>query len=160
MPDVSIVRYASPYVPAPAVAQAKQSALSLISQLLLLQDVSEKHLKEQLSIGLWKWTEAAGVAPHAKFNLQLVSDGVLHARGPASINHEHVWTRKWIIERLRARRSWPPEDLAPFPDHATAWRAWSPCRSTPSSAGSSGEGWDRYRAAGIGVWDRELQQPA
>lgn len=158
MPDVSIVRYASPYVPAPAVAQARRSAFSLISQLLLLQDVSEKHLKEQLSIGLWKWTESVGVAPHAKFNLPFVSNGVLHANGPTSINHEHVWTRKWIIERLRARRKWPADELLEF---LTTYGV--ACVVTVEEhallSGVTGQGWDRYVAAGIGVWDRQRQQP-
>lgn len=158
MADVSILKYASPYVASNAVAQARQSAFSLISQLLLLQDVSEKHLKEQLSIGLWKWTEAAGVAPHAKFNLPLVSDGVLHASGPTSINHEHVWTRKWIIERLRARQTWPADELR---DLLTTYGV--ACVVTVEEhallSGVTGQGWDRYVAAGIVVWDRVRQQP-
>ena len=158
MPDASILRYDSPYVASPAVAQAKQSAFSLISQLLALQKVSEKHLKEQLSIGLWKWTEAAGVAPHAKFNLPLVSDGVVHANGPTRINHEHVWTRKWIIERLRAQRKWHTDELLQL---LTTYGV--ACVVTVEEhallSGVSGQGWERYRAAGIEVWDRELQQP-
>lgn len=157
MPDVSIVPYATPYAQTAAVAAAKDSALALISQLLVLKGVSGKHFKEQLSIGLLKWTEAAGVAPHAKFNLRYVSDGVRQPNGPASINHEQVWTRDWIIERLRAKKTWPTDELriclntygvacvVTVQEHALL-------------GGVAGEGWDRYHKAGIRVWDRELGQ--
>ena len=78
--------------------------------------------------------------------------------GPGSIDHS-TWTRKWIIERLRARRSWPAEDLIRF---LTSYGV--ACVVTVQEhavlSGVSGEGWDRYRAAGITVWDRELQSTA
>ena len=114
MPDVGIVNYATSYVPTTAVTAGQQSALALVSQLLQLQHVSERHLTELLSIGLWKWTEAAGVAPYAKFNLRYVSGGVLHPDGPVSINHEHVWPRRWLIQRLRAKTTWSAEGLSEF----------------------------------------------
>lgn len=155
MPDVSIVEYETPYVPTSLVADGQQSALALISQLLMLKGVSEKHLKEQLSIGLWKWTEASGVPPNAKYNLRYVSEGVRRPEGPVSINHEHVWTKMWMIERLRARKTWPIADLRTFLEtYGVA------CVVTVDEHARLGgvvdEGWDRYRRAGIRVWDRMM----
>jgi hypothetical protein len=50
---------------------------------------------------LWKWTEAEGVAPNAKYNTRYVSAGVKDPAGPIGVNHEHVWTRKDLTTECR-----------------------------------------------------------
>ena len=155
MPDVGIVNYATSYVPTTAVTAGQQSALALVSQLLQLQHVSERHLTELLSIGLWKWTEAAGVAPYAKFNLRYVSGGVLHPDGPVSINHEHVWPRRWLIQRLRAKTTWSAEGLSEFLNTYGVACVVTVQEHALLGGVGPGEGWQRYRKAGIAVWDRQ-----
>lgn len=154
MPDVSVVRSGQAYAANPAVEQNRASALRLIHQLLQLTGVNDKHWKEQLSIGLWKWTEAEGVAPYPKYNTRYISAGVKDPTGPASINHEHVWTRKELIQRLLAKKTWDVEELEQF---LTAYGV--ACIVTVEEHGrlstSKQTGWSRYADRGIRVWDRQ-----
>ncbi|MEV6285536.1 hypothetical protein [Kribbella sp. NPDC051770] len=154
MPDVAVVRSTQPYTAGPTVEQNRASALQLIYQLLRLTDVNDKHLNEQLSIGLWKWTEAEGVAPYAKYNTRYISAGVKNAVGPALINHEHVWTRKDLTTQLRAK-TW---DLAELEKFLTTYGA--ACIVTVAEHGqlstSKKTGWSRYADRAIGVWDRQV----
>src|SRR4051812_20615470 len=91
MPDILLARATDPYRPTSAVDTNRHSALRLIAQLLELTDVTATQHREQPSIGLWKWTEAEGIGPNAKYNTRYFSAGVMAQEGPASINHEHVW---------------------------------------------------------------------
>ena len=153
MPDVRLLNFKTPYVTTDAVDVNRRSALSLISQLLRLTGVTDKHLNEQLSVGLWKWTESAGVAPYAKFNLRYVSDGVWNPADSIRINHEHVWTRRSLIKTLRSK-SWTDDELDAFlTQYGVA------CVVTVQEhghlGGSRAEGWQRYLDRGIPVWDRQ-----
>lgn len=158
MPDVRLLDFKTPYVKSDAVDVNRRSALSLISQLLRLTGVTDKHLNEQLSVGLWKWTESAGVAPYAKFNLRYVSDGVWNPKGSIGINHEHVWTRRSLIRTLRSK-SWTDDELDAF---LTQYGA--ACVVTVQEhgrlGGSRAEGWQRYLNLGIRVWDRQTGELA
>lgn len=155
MPDVSIVQMDKTYAPDDGVARNKASAFALIRQLLSLQDVTEKHWKEQLSVALWKWTEAEGIAPHAKYNIRFVSRGVREAAGPARVNHEHVWTRKFLINELLGKPRSEEELKVLLDDFGVA------CIVTQEEHAllgrERGEGWARYRNAGIDVYDRAAQ---
>lgn len=152
MPDISISKAHVHYVPDASVATNRQSALRLIHQLLSLQGVTKKHLEEQLKIGLWKWTEAEGIAPHAKYNTRYFSEGVMAQQIPASVQHEHVWTMKNHVKALLGRR-WTLPDLEDYLN-----RYGVACIVTVSEhgrlSGSKLDGWDRYREVGIPVFDR------
>ncbi|WP_432942547.1 hypothetical protein ACQPXM_36480 [Kribbella sp. CA-253562] len=153
MPDVAVVRTDQPYVADQTVEKNRARALRLIQQLLGLTGVTCQHHREQLSIALWKWTEAEGIAPYAKYNTRFISAGVKNPVGPASINHEHVWTRKDLTTQLLGKR-WEPDAL-----EALLVEQGVACIVTVEEHGQlSGRketGWQRYAAAGIDVWDRQ-----
>ncbi|GAB2553159.1 hypothetical protein [Kribbella endophytica] len=155
MPDVAVVRANQPYTATSAVKQNRASALELVRQLLLLTGVTPQHHNEQLSIGLWKWTEAEGVSPYAKYNTRYISAGVKNATAPASINHEHVWTRKELREKLLAK----PRDVEELEQFLTTYGV--ACIVTVQEHGklstSKKAGWLRYVEQGIAVWDRQTE---
>ncbi len=161
MVDNTVVRTGSPYAPTSAVALAKDSALQAVHHLLQpLPALSLPHRRELLSIALWKWTEASGIAPYAKFNLRYVSDGARNTAVISRINHEHVWPRKWIIDRLVAgSRTWEASDLRAFLDQYGVACVVTVGEHARLSGIRSEEGWERYAAAGVGVFDLQEQGP-
>jgi hypothetical protein len=152
MPDVAVVRANEPYIADQNVELNRASALRLIHQLIQLTDVTTRHHTEQLSIGLWKWTEAEGVAPNAKYNTRYVSAGVKDPAGPIGVNHEHVWTRKDLTTQLLGQ-TWDIDAL-----EALLVERGVACIVTVEEhgrlSGQTEKGWQRYTAAGIAVWDR------
>ena len=153
MPYNHIVRRRR-YRPTEGVEAARESALQAILHLLQpVPNLSLVHRRELLTICLWKWTEAAGVPPYAKYNLRYATPGALNHEVPALVNHEHVWPRQWIINRLlKAKAPWRQDTLRSLlEEHGVA------CVVTVDEharlGAASGEGWQRYTNAGIDVWD-------
>lgn len=147
-----------PYKVDPSVSERRYRALRLISQLLTMTDLYDAHHREMLSIAMWKWTEAVGVQPYAKYNIPLVSARVMDRNEPVKVHHEHVWARKWMVDRLLAERPWSEMGLREFlEEHGVA------CIVTVEEHGRlgavRGQGWTRYLAAGVEVWDRKAQRP-
>ncbi len=147
-----------PYEVDPSVSERRYRSLRLISQLLTLTDLYDAHHREMLSIAIWKWTEAVGVRPYAKYNIPLVSARVMDRNEPVKVHHEHVWARKWMVDRLLAERPWSETGLREFlEEHGVA------CIVTVEEHGRLGavreQGWTRYLAAGVEVWDRKAQGP-
>lgn len=71
---------------------AQFSALRAVQLVLRpVSGLSLRHQRELLSLSLWKWTGAAGIAPHPKFNVRYATRGALDHGHPTKINHEHVW---------------------------------------------------------------------
>jgi hypothetical protein len=157
MPFNNLVRYEK-YRPESRIQGARASALQAVAHLLQpLPGLSLAHRRELLSIALWKWTEASGIPPYAKFNLQFATSGALEKSIPMKINHEHVWRRKWIIDQLlQGGRTWNEAQLGDFLESCGV-----ACVVTVEEHGRlaaiSGQGWQRYRQAGIEVFD--LQEP-
>lgn len=70
MPYNTVV-HGQPYQNTPAMEAARLSALRAVHQLLQpVPGLSVAPRRELLTISLWKWTEAAGVPPHPKFNVR------------------------------------------------------------------------------------------
>ncbi|WP_433165084.1 hypothetical protein [Kribbella sp. CA-247076] len=148
-----LVDFRAPYVPQDRGLELRASALALIGQILSMKGVDSRHQRELLSIGLWKWTEAPGITPYPKYNVRYVSRGV-RGEDVAKINHEHVWPRKWMIDRLRAQ-DWTVTELETFLDtHGVACVVTTEEHARLGAA--SGQGWQRYDRANIDVWDRQL----
>src|SRR4051794_26917239 len=101
MPINTALRLDTPYTPdAALVAERTESALGALWAVLEAPGLTIKHRRELLSIGIWKYTEAFGHAPHPKYRLRFRSHAAMDMAVPAVVQHEHVWPRRWIIDRL------------------------------------------------------------
>lgn len=155
MPYNTIVR-SDRYHVTPAVEAARLSALRAVEKLLEpVRGLRVAHRRELLSISLWKWTEAAGVAPNSKFNVQYATPAALDHATPAKVNHEHVWPRKWIIDRLlEPGKTWAEGDLRGFlEEHGVACIVTVEEHARLGVLGAGAEGWERYAKAGLRVRD-------
>jgi hypothetical protein len=151
-----LIDFSTPYVEGNEGKVLRASAFQLVRQLLTLRDVERRHHHEILSIALWKWTEAPGAKPYPKYNIRYVTRGVL-AADDSKINHEHVWPRKWIIDKLLSRREWPTDELTDFLD-TRGVACVVTIEEHASLGGKQRMGWQRYVDAGIDVWDRQVGQ--
>ena len=155
MPYNSVV-HGKPYQTTPAMDAVRLSALRAVEQLLQpVPGLSVAHRRELLTISLWKWTEAAGVPPYPKFNVRYATPAALDHSNPAKVNHEHVWPRKWIIDRLlEPGKTWAEDDLREFlEDHGVACIVTVEEHGELSKQTSGLEGWERYKRAGLQVRD-------
>jgi hypothetical protein len=142
------------HVATTAMRKGEQSLAKVIKVLMESTDVDVKHRRQLVDIALWKYTEASGMLPYPKYNLRYVSDGARNLQVASKVNHEHVWSRRWILDRLFQKASWDIDDLTAFLQrHAVA------CVVTIEEHGLLGDktaiGWNRYARAGISVWDRQ-----
>jgi hypothetical protein len=156
MSVVGKVRKNAVYKPTDLNQDLRNSALALIRQLVAMTDVHEKHHREAISLALWKWTEAFGVAPHAKYNIRYVSRGVMEGAPDDKVNHEHVFPRKWLVARLMKIEPASHEFEAFLDENGAA------CIVTMEEHGAlgaaRGTGWERYVGAGVDVYDRLHRQ--
>ena len=152
MPTNVAVSLDRPYMESAHVPARKESALRAVHHLLDLEGVELVHKKELLSIGLWKWTEAEGFAPHPKYHIRLRSLGSIDLDNVAKVNHEHVWTRSWIVGELLKRERWSLEELREFlKRYAVACIVTIEEHARLSQ--SRATGWQRYADAAVPVWD-------
>lgn len=115
MPTNTAIALARPYAEDAELPGRRASAFELVRHLLWLNErVSTLHRREMLGTAVWKWTEAEGVPPYRKYHVRRRSTGALDLSRPASVNHKHVWPRKWIIDQLLAKASWSDEELWTF----------------------------------------------
>lgn len=121
-----------------------QSAINAISALLPL-DLYPAHKTELIGVCIWKITEADG-----KARVRYRSEGAL-SKSRAKLNHEHVHERRELISRLLAG-----EAIESVVNDAIA------CMVTEEEHAllrhSSSTGWQRYKDAGIRVFDLNCQQ--
>lgn len=118
-----------------------ESATSAVRQILAMEDVIEKHKREMLSDMIWKISEANG-----RWNTRYFSEGVLND-DDTKLQHEHVVTRKQIIDQLLEN----PEK------YKTILKKVAACVVTTDEhqrLNNSESGWERYKQSGIRVWDR------
>lgn len=158
MPTNVAVQLDRAYMEDAGMPERRESALRVIHHLLALSDVTIEHKKELLSIGLWKWTEAEGCAPHAKYHVRLRSLGAIDLENVSKVNHEHVWPRKWIIGELLGKEEWSVEALRGFLEtYAVACTVTTEEHTRLGQSRASG--WQRYAAAGVKVWDMLEDRP-
>lgn len=126
------------------VEQIIASATTVIDQILRMTDVMEKHKKEMLSDMIWKISESNG-----RWNTRYYSAGVLDKTNDEKVQHEHVVTRKEIIDQLLKK----PNEYKEILKQVTA------CIVTESEHLKLGQaknssGLDRYKQAEVKVFDR------
>jgi len=121
-----------------------QSAVSAI-QAILPVALYPAHKRELLSVCIWKITEADG-----KFNTRYWSVGAIS--NPAEKRqHEHVHERKELIGRLLAG-----EDVLSVMTDAVGCIVTA--QEHAALGRSSRSGWDRYKEAGIRVFDAKARE--
>jgi len=121
-----------------------RSAITAIEAIVPL-DLYPAHKKELLSVCIWKVTEADG-----KSKVRYWSEGAVENQS-AKLQHEHVHERKELITRLLSG-----ESVRSVIADAVA------CMVTIEEHGKLGAsselGWQRYKEAGIRVYDAKEKQ--
>lgn len=129
----------------------KTSAIAIAESVLSVRDsLAPAHLREILSIAVWKFTECDG-----KYSTRFRSEGALFA--PSSrVHHEHVVPRRLIVDQLLSK----PGNARAILSGAigcVVLREEHHALGEVERENESLSGWDRYRAAGIIVWDLQSQ---
>jgi hypothetical protein len=116
-------------------------------QAILAADCIEAHKKDLLDICIWKWTEIDG-----KWNTRYRSEGAMKKENWKVVQHEHVFQRKNLIQLLLKNVS----EIKTIMENAIG------CLVTKdehelltriSKAHTDIDGWERYKNAGIPVYD-------
>ena len=125
----------------------KASAVALATSVLLVREkMLLTHLREVLSISVWKYTECDG-----KYTTRYRSEGALFASS-SEVHHEHVITRKAIVDRLLQDPSNAKSILASSIG-CVVLRSEHRLLAAAEKADKTLAGWDRYQVAGVAVWD-------
>jgi len=128
------------------------SALALMDAILRVREqMLNTHLRESLSIAIWKYTECNG-----KYTTRFRSRGAVESPN-GKLNHEHVFTRKSLIDELLGS----PGDFEIIMSKAVACTVLTSEHALLRSVEKQNPslvGWNRYRAAGIEVFDLAEQR--
>jgi hypothetical protein len=133
------------FVPDPRADDIVRSAVAAIKGILPLEIINE-HKRTHLSRMIWAITEA-----HGKYKTRFRSQGVLTAPD-CKIQHEHVFTRKELISEIMKN----PESCERILENAVACVVTEEEHRALTTVGREHpnlKGWDRYRQAGITVYD-------
>jgi hypothetical protein len=117
-----------------------ESAEKAIKAIIPLE-ILEAHKRELLGVCIWKITEAEG-----KWNVRFRSEKALS--NSDDLRHEHVYERKHLIDRLISGESVDSVIRDAIACIVTQDEHLVLSRQTSS-------GWNRYRGAGIKVFDLE-----
>jgi hypothetical protein len=124
------------------VASAKEAIAGIIQ---MGNGVLEEHKKILISRMIWKITEANG-----KYNTRYLSEKALKA-SKNDRRHDHVWTRKQMVARILKN----PNVLEREIKRATGCTVTKSEHDDLTKYDKDYDGWDRYKEAGIRVWDQE-----
>lgn len=125
-------------------AKIVASAKEAIKGILSMEDpVLVEHKKSLISRMLWKVTEANG-----KYTTRYSSEKALSCSKDEK-RHDHVWTRKKMVEHLIDN----PECVDEEVEKAIGCTVTKEEHSLLSEWDISCDGWDRYKNAGIRVVD-------
>lgn len=126
---------------APKIVTSARSAIACI--LGMGDAVLEEHKKALISRMLWKITEA-----HGKYNTRYCSEKARKANKDDR-RHDHVWTRKRMVERILNN----PDVLGNEIEQAIGCTVTKTEHDKLTGFDTSCDGWERYKRAGIAVWD-------
>ena len=136
------------FEPKPEAGEIILSATTAIASILQMsQKVLSDHKRRLISRMIWKITEA-----HGKYNTRFCSEGAL--RDADDLRHDHVTTRKNLIDRLMN----PPFDLEGILKDAIGCTVTTDEHENLSALADEIIGWDRYKKAGVRVFDRVEQK--
>lgn len=125
----------------------RNSSIALACAVLAVRDqLTTPHLREVLKVAVWKYTECDG-----KYTTRFRSEAALSAP-PKLVHHEHVFPIRTIVDRLIA----DPGNAETTMRSAVACvvlRSEHVALSVAEAADPTITGWERYRMAGIAVWD-------
>lgn len=128
-------------------AACRASSVALARAVLAVRDeLTMPHLREALTVALWKYTESDG-----KYTTRYRSEAALHAPSRL-VHHEHVITRRSLVDRLIADPD-AVEEIMSTAVGCVVLRAEHASLGAIEKADPFATGWDRYRLAGITVWD-------
>lgn len=122
-----------------------RSALALAKGVLsVASEIRPPRLHKALSEAIWEYTEADD-----KYGCRYRSVGALSETDRSQFRHEHVVTRKHIVQSLLAEPDRVEEILADSVACVVTKEEDARLRQVPRGI----EGWERYHRAGIAVWD-------
>jgi len=107
------------------------------------------HMRELLSTLIWKITEANG-----KYNLRFISEAALKENSKKYLIHEHVYKRGKLVSELLDN----PEKYETILSNTIACLVTKTDHEKLSKIDEKLNGWDRYMAAGIKVYDNFLKK--
>lgn len=135
----------------PTEAEIIESAITAIEGVITLP-ILEQHRRDLINGMLWKLTEARG-----KYTTRYRSTGAMNAPKGTKLQHEHVHTRKHLVdeitihpERAREIASTAVGCVVTKEEHERLTRI---TREQPHLSG-----WQRYAAAGITAVDTDSPQ--
>jgi hypothetical protein len=137
------------FEPHPRAEDRKRSAVALIELLLTNKkpEVLPEHLGELIKILIGKITEADG-----KRNTRHWSNGALQCSDKNQLRHEHVYTRKRMIQALLKAS---PEESREILKDAIGCIVTADEHRRLSTFDKTHEGWERYRKAQLRVTNTE-----
>lgn len=113
-----------------------------------LRDVTRKELLSRYVLILLTHGTANG-----KYGTRYRSKGALEVTDPATLEHEHVYPRKWLIEQMLDSPSSVELVLTHFAIACTVTTAEHRLLARAERANPELAGWERYHAAGVEVID-------
>jgi hypothetical protein len=134
--------------------ERRQSAIHLVKVLLASRGpgVLLPHLRELLTIFLWKITEADS----SKYKTRYQSRAALERSSGSKLHHEHVYQRSRMIDALIGATPAQIDEILALAIGCTVTRE----EADRLLQFDSDYGWERYRKAGIEVLDTAQEPPA
>lgn len=130
----------------------RQSAIQIARLALGADGLIDAHRDWLLSVAVWKYTEADG-----KYSTRYRSEGALVVSDSKLLAHEHVYTRKWLRERMLADPN-RYEQIMRMAIACTVTRVEHLQITAAERRNPSLVGWSRYAAAGVRVFDMATGQ--
>jgi hypothetical protein len=127
--------------------ERRRSAVNIARLALAAEDILPEHRHWLLSVAVWKYTEADG-----KWNTRHCSRAALAVTDRRRLNHEHVFPRKWLRERMLAEPD-RVEEIMAMAVACLVTRDEHVRLTAVTQAQPELDGWNRYAAAGIEVVD-------
>jgi hypothetical protein len=142
------------FKPHPKADERRRSAVALIKYLLAENrpEAWPAHIRELLTILLWKITEAEAMN---KRGTRLQSQGARGCTEVANLEHDHVYQRAKMIDALERAA---PHEVDVILKDAIGCTVTVEEHTRLSKVGKEYDGWDRYRKAGILVFDTQTDK--